>query len=214
MMVFEDYNESARTETVLKKVGFDIFSLNNDLRLSDQIMSFNPDIIIAYGKNKFTSASVGQKVKEYKKFTGKCVLVISNNYRPSPSDLLNCKVDALIEAPLDFEKLIAILAKFSQQDSNVLLEKYHKSQMGQKPQGATVAAAKKVSEGDLSDKERVAKYNDLLKDVHFDVKRSSHNKQDIKSRQEDLKKGWDFNVLMDIDKIKRQFAEALFRKKE
>jgi hypothetical protein len=64
----------------------------------------------------------------------------------------------------------------------------------------------------IEDKKRVEKYQKLVKDIVIDTKQSSHSRQDLKQKQKELKKGWNFDQLEEQDELKRKFAEALFKK--
>ena len=44
--------------------------------------------------------------------------------------------------------------------------------------------------------------------------RSNFNRQEVKERQEAMKKGWNQKELDQLDLMKRQFAKALFKKEE
>ena len=51
LLVYEDFNELTLTESCLKKVGFDVVGISNELLVSDQLLAFYPDIVVAHGKN-------------------------------------------------------------------------------------------------------------------------------------------------------------------
>jgi DNA-binding NarL/FixJ family response regulator len=276
LLAFEDYNELTLTESYLKKVGFDVVGISNEVLIQDQILSFNPDIIVAFGKNqKVSSFSVGQKMKENHRYHGRVVIIVPKDVRPSPNDMLKMKMDAIMEAPVSAEKLIQVLCRLSGQAPVIFLEKLNKARLtdpnfeqklqsmpgtvssephimvhhgrsggggqnGQSPVGkapsqAEISAASDIltnseipmagtAAGNASplpfppdkfkDSKRAARYAEFLKKQSpIEIEKTSHSRQEIKEVQKDLKKDWNYEQLDNIDDLKRQFAEALFKKK-
>ncbi len=237
LLIFEDFQESGQTETDLKKVGFDVLGINNLISLSDQILTFGPDAVISCGIQKIPSLMIGRELKKVNHYRGKSILILPNGARPAPSEIAKTRVDVLIEAPVLPFRLIEILAKLLSLDPAPLVEKFNKSKIqehaapllprinSETPPGlsdlirvkgggsssgsnTSTAAGKNL----IEDKERVAGYQKFVQGIKIDVQETSHSKVAIKERQEELKKGWDFQLLEQLDKLKRQFAEALFKK--
>ena len=97
LLVYDDFNELTLTESYLKKIGFDVVGISNEILINDQILSFNPEILVVHGKNmKVSSFSVGQKLKDYGRYHGKAVIVVPKGMRPSPSEMIKMKMDAMI----------------------------------------------------------------------------------------------------------------------
>lgn len=233
LLVFEEYGEMTRTQTYLRKVGFDVYSISNELLLSEQVISFRPDLIVAYGKGqKVSSLSVGQRLRENTKYIGKVILVLPSGMRPTPVEMARLRVDFLMEAPIQAMRLIHAISKLTDMDPQPLLEKYSKAQLSEstKPEsfsvksseapeslGQTIHVSGRPIEGfgniKIEDHERVQKYDRFVAGIKFDKSQTSHNKTLIKEKQAELKKGWDFDLLEEIDRIKREFVTALFRKK-
>jgi DNA-binding response OmpR family regulator len=228
LLVFEDFNELTLTETYLKKVGFDVVGITNEVLVSDQILSFNPDIIVAFGnKSRVSSFSIGQKMKENHRYHGKVVIVVPKDVRPSPDDILRMKMDGILEAPLDPERMVQVLARLAGQSPQAYVDKLNKARFSDDGEIAKRMSSAPAADGgaqviplnpraqevSFEDPQRMKKYADFTKDVEFDVQQSTHQRKDLKDKQKDLKKGWDFETLEELDQLKRQFAEALFRKK-
>lgn len=224
LLVYEDFNELTLTESYLKKVGFDVVGISNERLIQDQILSFNPEILVVHGQNiKVSSFSVGQKLKEFERshkiFHGKVVIVLPRGVRPGPSEMIKMKLDAMVEAPVDPEKLIHILCRLAAIPIDPILEKWRRVMV----KSGTTAGVDKNSAGGASwkgkipieDKSRSQHYEELLnlKNTQLDPQKTSHNKQDLKEAQRDLKKDWNFEEIEKQDELKRQFAEALFRKR-
>jgi len=227
LLAYEDYNELTLTESYLKKVGFDVVGISNELLIQDQILAFHPDVIVAHGKNvKVSSFSVGQKLKENHKFTGKVVIVVPQGIRPTPEEIIRMKMDAVIEAPVNPERLIQVLARMGRVDSAPLLEKFHRARMNDPelerimmisktneeaaiPAGAPTSAKIFIP---IQDTARAKKYSNLIKSTKIDSTVTTFDRKDVREKQKDLKKDWDFDQMEEIDQRRRDFAEALFKK--
>ncbi|PIS10494.1 MAG: hypothetical protein COT73_09105 [Bdellovibrio sp. CG10_big_fil_rev_8_21_14_0_10_47_8] len=231
LLIFEDYTELALTEVYLKRVGFDVMGISNEMGITEKVLTFNPDVIVAFGKGpKVSSFSVGQKLRENFRFGGKAVIVVPKDLRPNPDQLMKMKVDAMLEAPIVPEKLIQILCRMTGLSSELYLDKFQKARLkdpelqqkltmvtgsaaaGSESAGAPLAGPNSSSKVAIDDKGRVEKYSQYIQNISIDVQETTHRREEIREKQKELKKGWDFNLLDEIDRLKRQFAEALFKK--
>lgn len=128
LLVYEDYSEMANTQSVLKKVGFDVLGISNEFGLTQQMLSFNPEIVVGFGKGpKVSTIGVGRRLKEMPRWTGRVVLVFPAGFKPDPQDLLKVRMDMAIEAPLDITRLLQVLAQLTDQDPQVLVAKMLKT---------------------------------------------------------------------------------------
>jgi DNA-binding response OmpR family regulator len=218
LLVFEDYSELATTEIYLKKVGFDVVGVTNESKMADQILTLNPDVVVAQGKGqRVSSLSVGQKLRENHKYHGKAILIFVDGHRPGAQDFLRVRMDALLEAPVEPLRMIQVLANLENLDGNALADKFKKAVLSDPALREKFQILESRAKGDakksvIQDHERVEKYKKFLKEPPADLQSTTFNKQDIKSRQRELKKDWDFNKLEEIDGLKRKFANALFKK--
>ena len=88
-------------EMTLRKVGYDIENTSTEYNLSEKLLSFNPDIIIAKGNSTRLSAlNIGRKLKDTIRFAGKVVLVLAGNQKLSPSDLSTIRTDLMLFEPI------------------------------------------------------------------------------------------------------------------
>ncbi len=230
LLAYEDFNELTLTETYLKKVGFDVSGITNELLIQDQILSFHPEIIVAHGKNsRVSSFSVGQKLKDSHRYLGKVVIVVPKGVRPAPEEMLKIKMDAIVEAPVDPERLIQVLCRLSGLDSEATLARFQKMkstepELAEKMMmvtgsGALIdrsvlrAAKSETPNVPLKDPARAAKYDQIVAQTHINIEETSHTRAELKERQNELKKEWSFDDLEATDELRRQFAEALFKKK-
>jgi FixJ family two-component response regulator len=231
MLIFEDIQESDRIKADLQKIGFDVQASKSLVRLSDQLLNFNPDIVIGCGTHKFSSISVGQKLKEAQvHLQGKVILVLQKGERPAATELVKTRVDVFMEAPVKTIQLIETVARLLEFDPAPLLEKFNKSQIQEHAPPPTPRLSKDNFEADksmftvrgnglvdsqkvaLEDKKRVDAYQKFVQDMHIDTHQTSHSRATVRARQEELKKGWDRSLLEELDKLRRQFAQALFKK--
>ena len=133
--------------------------------------------------------------------------------------MIKLRMDAALDAPVHPVRLIQILAKLTNQDAILLVEKFKKAHMSDPVlQEKINIAGMKFDFGDsgehdvlIEDKSRMKKYEKFLK-TKIDIPSTTFNKQDLKDRQTDLKRDWDFEELEKLDKLKQEFAAALFKK--
>ncbi|MCE3011326.1 MAG: hypothetical protein LW875_12025 [Proteobacteria bacterium] len=197
LLVYDDFNELTLTESYLKRVGFDVLGIGNEILINEQILGFNPDLIVAYGRNhRVSSVSVGQKLKDHRSYQGKVLIVVPQGFRPTAQEVLKMKADGLMETPFTADKLIGLICKVMSLDSKLFLEKWKKVEREVAP--AVV--------------EKREKYQRIAESTEMDIEQTSFQRGDVRSRQQDLKKDWDFDKLEDQDKLKREFAKALFKK--
>ena len=218
LLVFEDYSELTATEVYLKKVGFDVVGVSNELLISEQIIAFNPDIIVGHGRShRVNSLSIGQRLKESSRYQGKSVIIFPQGYKPNNSDLSRMKIDAVLESPINAIKLIQTLAKLCQVPVDPLIEKFKRATALDatfKEKMATVSPKVVSRENSASTASPVKseKYSKFVKNLNIDVNSTTFARQDVKNRQENLKKDWSFKDLEEIDTLKKEFADALFKK--
>lgn len=205
-LVCDDYSEMMSLQADFKKVGFDVESVGNDQRLADQILSMNPDLILAIARTNLALAiSVGTKLKESIKTDARVILMIPPGTKIPGFELGKLRMDLVMEDPVPREKLVGTIAKLLDLDPKALLAKLAR--------GLSVAGSgEDGSKGaGFSDPERMKKYKPFLS-LQIDKKATSHTRQALKEKQTELKKAWDFNWLGQLDQLKKQFARALFRR--
>ena len=65
LLVFDDLQYSLHLEMTLRKVGFDTETITNEYNLSEKLLTFNPDYIIAKGNSqRVSSMQIGKKLKD------------------------------------------------------------------------------------------------------------------------------------------------------
>lgn len=127
LLVYEDYADLMNVEGTLKKVGFDVIGLTNEYTVAEQVLAFNPDLVIGAGRGgKVSSLGVGKRLKEMHRWQGKSVLIFQPQIKPDPQDLIRIRVDMILEAPVSALRLMQVAAKLLGHDESVLLARLNK----------------------------------------------------------------------------------------
>jgi hypothetical protein len=221
LLIFDDFNELSKTETYLKKTSFDVLSLKNERSLAEQLLGFRPDAIVVYGNsNRVSSFSVGKKLKDNHKYQGRVILILPPGIKLSPEELLKVRMNAVIEAPVPPEKMLKLLAKQLNLNESAILEKLRRLQAQDSSylkfaegEGAGDTDSTMVT-GDVSEKKpkKPSKYDKFVEGVKINKASSTLSRTETKKRQTELAKEWDFDKIKEIDKLKQEFAKALFKK--
>lgn len=128
LLVYEEYADLMSAENTLKRVGFDVIGLSSEYSVAEQIVAFNPDLVVGSGRGgKVTSLGVGKRLKEMLRWQGRSVLIFPANFKPGAQDLIKIRADLILEAPVPPVRLLQVIAKLLGQDEAVLLEKLNKS---------------------------------------------------------------------------------------
>jgi hypothetical protein len=124
MLVIDDYTELVFTENLLKRMGFDVLSLNRDSSFNESILSFFPDVLIATLKGRHVEG-LRLAISLKKKNSNSKTIMLA----PSARDLSlppEARVDALLEMPVQAVQVLTILARLTKLDEAQLLEKFDK----------------------------------------------------------------------------------------
>lgn len=124
LLINDDIQYAGHLEMALRKVGFDIETISNEFNLSEKLLTFNPDYIIAKGaSNRVSTLSVGKKLKESSKFQGQLVLVFSESQRPPPEELIKLRMDLLLFEPISTLRLVCQLISLTKLDKDAAIDK-------------------------------------------------------------------------------------------
>ncbi|WII73756.1 hypothetical protein QJS83_07685 [Bdellovibrio sp. 22V] len=135
LLVYEDYADLMAVEATLKRVGFDVIGVTSEYAMADQMVAFNPDLVVGSGRGgKVNSLGVGKRLKEATRWQGKSVLIFPANFKPTPQDLIKIRVDMILEAPVPPLRLVQVLGKILGHDEAVLLERLNKAMHVESPQ--------------------------------------------------------------------------------
>lgn len=142
LLVYEDYADLMNVESTLKKVGFDVIGLSSEYSMAEQILSFNPDVVIGAGRGgKVSSLGVGKRLKEMVRWQGKSLLIFTPQMKPTPQELMKIRVDMILEAPVAATRILQVLGKMLGHDEAQLLDRLSKASQvegSQKPQVSAV----------------------------------------------------------------------------
>ena len=136
LLVLENYPELAFCETLLKKVGVDVESCQNDMSVPDLILNFRPDLVIA--------SSVGRKVNGLR-VAGKLlhapyptaiVLLAADVTSISEDDRRNFNISGVLSTPVEPSSFLTEVAKLLNLDIELLLKKSSRT-LGAKPDETT-----------------------------------------------------------------------------
>lgn len=123
LLLLEDYNELLFTETILKKVGFDVESSKNHLNLVEILLGFNPEVLVVPGNGRrIHLAEVLQQVRKQRRQPE--IFVIGENELV----LQDGAIAKVLTHPLNPKELLTSLAEHSGLDSESLLDKYKRAQ--------------------------------------------------------------------------------------
>ena len=96
LLLFEDINELGMVESLLKKLGFDTMSSSNEYSLKEQVLGFNPQLVMIHGRNRrLHTVAVSQKLKLDTQFKGKVVVIVEKGERFASADLATMRVDGI-----------------------------------------------------------------------------------------------------------------------
>lgn len=123
LLLLEDYNELLFTETILKKVGFDVESAKNHLNLVEILLGFNPEVLVVPGNGRRIHLSeVLQQVRKQRRQPD--IFVIGENELV----LQDGAIAKVLTHPLNPKELLTSLAEYGGLDADSLLDKYKRAQ--------------------------------------------------------------------------------------
>lgn len=147
LLCYEDFSELTSMQSILQKIGFDVLPITSEFALAQQILHFNPDIVVGYGRGpKVTTVGIGRRLKEMSRWNGRVVLVFPAGSKPQPSELAAVRMDMALEAPLEITRLVQVLANLSNQDPQTLIEKMLKTVAEEAKVEARAGWSEKVSD--------------------------------------------------------------------
>jgi len=127
LLVYEEYSEMMGAQSLLQKVGFDVLGISTEYTLSENVLSFNPDIVVASGRaGKVTTVGVGRRLREMTRWQGKVILILPSGYKPNPQDFAKIRADMLLEAPLPSIRLMQVVGKMLGIEEHILQERLSK----------------------------------------------------------------------------------------
>lgn len=121
----DDIQYNRHIEMTLRKVGFEVESVNNEFSINEPLLSFNPDYIICRGNStRLNVLNVGKKLKESStRYNGKVVLVLPENFVVPPEELFKLKADLIVHDPISTLRLVVQLISLTTNDIEFIKDK-------------------------------------------------------------------------------------------
>lgn len=143
LLVYEEYSELMVAQSTLQKVGYDVLAISTEYTMGENMLSFNPDVVVGCGKNgKVTTLGVGRRLREMSRWQGKSVLIFPAGYQPSPQDFAKLRGDILLEAPVPGVRLLQVIVKLVGDDEAEMLDRLNKQSLGEAvPEGPIILDA-------------------------------------------------------------------------
>lgn len=220
LLVLEDYNELLFLETLLKKVGFDVVSIRNEVSLTEKMMGFSPDLVIATGDgHRISGARVGKKVKKGGNHA-KLLLLFPRAKLQSDHLLDSLSADGVVETPLNPRNIILTICGLTGMSPDHVIGKFEKLPIAHdtvtRPEEIQIISSRKAPASGADpadpDRDRVQKYDQLLKDLPA----SPYNGFSRQSVQAETKEMRDYERthadVKAIDELRQAFVKALFKK--
>lgn len=130
MLVIEDYKDLVSLENFFRRLGFDVFSVGKEVLVSDAMMRFLPDLVIANAKGRVVDgARLAPKVLRHAPHA-KIALLFPAGAMPTLAPEVKGLIDALVEIPYRPRSVILVAAQLTGLDPQPILEKYEKLEFG------------------------------------------------------------------------------------
>lgn len=222
LLLIEDYVENSRLVEVLKKIGFDVVGQGNENGLGDKILAFHPDLVVVCGtSSRLSAVSVGMKLRDVRGFTGSVILGMSKEDKISSHDLLKVRVDRILEAPIHIEALIRNVCEVLHLDAESHIEKFNRIQWSQPEdklqfiRGGSGEALEKTEVSRLTQSHsRQERFRKALANLDIPISDTTFHRATVRDKWAEVKKDWDFDLIDEINELKREFTDALFDRSE
>lgn len=125
LLIIDDIQFTRQLEMTLRKVGFEVESVNNEFSFQEPLLSFNPDYIIVRGNSSRLSVlNVGKKLKESTTHNnGKVMLIFPEDVSLSGDDLFKIRSDIILNEPISTLRIVLYIISLSGQNVEFAKEK-------------------------------------------------------------------------------------------
>lgn len=211
LLVYDDKKLLSHTEMFLKKISFDVMGIAHELSLREQLLGFNPDVVIACGWGaKVNAVHIGKRIAEFGFYKGKVIIIINPQHKPSATEMRGVKMDTLLEFPIQDIRMIETVTKMLGLSTDNYIEKY--SRIMHTEMSVNPSQMARYTPSKEEQKKREARNKKYLQDADFNPK-ATLKPQEAKKRWKELESNWDLKRLSEIDELKKAFVIALFTKK-
>lgn len=121
----DDIQYNRHVEMTLRKVGFEVESINNEFSLNEPLLSFNPDYIVCRGNSqRLNVLNVAKKLKESgTRYNGKVILVLAEEFVVPPDEIFKLKADLILHDPISTLRLVVQLIGLTTNDIEFIKDK-------------------------------------------------------------------------------------------
>lgn len=230
-MVLEDYGELMFLQTVLKKIGFDVDSIQNPRSFSDSLLTMNPDVLVmtAAGR-KIQGIDLARTVKRVRGFP-KVILIKGHSFAQGP-EANEAEIDAWLSSPVSVPDLLDKIADLCGLNKASLQDKLFKLRMQENipNESRVLSVAPEEAEnavvqgGDgshqpwgvlkgstMTSQERQSRYAKFL--AQEAPTKHGFGLKEVQAQIKELRKAENEGDAADLEKERRAFVEHLFRKK-
>lgn len=232
LLVIDDYGEMVYLQTLLKKIGFDVDSVQSQRTFSSKNLGFNPQIIIATADGRRVNGiEIAQNLRKRQGFPK--ILLIGPPTQLHELDAKNIKeVDGVLESPVNIQSLLEVIAKLGQIDHNSLLDKYSRMRAHLHPdeEGDLTLLKGDSSTGEISSphpshsspeptrsqmtaQERESRFKKQL-DVLPTPTQFSFSRDVVALTNRELRRVENEDQLHPLEEERRGFVKALFKQKQ
>ncbi len=126
MLVIDDFNELVGLETLFRRLGFDVLSLGRDATVSEAILRFPPDLVLATARGRSVDGlKLAVKVKRTNP-KSRIILLMQSGITLTNREISEGQVDALVETPFEPRAALKIVCRLLALEPDSMLEKYSK----------------------------------------------------------------------------------------
>ena len=123
-MVIDDLQYNRQVEMTLRKLGFEVESVNSEFNLNEPLLAFNPDYTVVRGQSaRLNVLNVAKKLKEASNQNNKVILVFPQNAEITSEELFKIKADIILNEPISTLRLVMYLVSLSGTDIEFVKEK-------------------------------------------------------------------------------------------
>jgi hypothetical protein len=124
LLIIDDVHYNRQVEMTLRKLGFDVESVNTEFNLKEPLLSFNPDYIIVRGQSaRLNVINVAKKLKEASNQKNKVILVFPHNAELTTDELFKIRGDIILNDPISTLRLVMYIVLLSGTDIEFVKEK-------------------------------------------------------------------------------------------
>jgi hypothetical protein len=124
LLVIDDIQYNRQVEMTLRKLGFEVDSVNNEFSLNEPLLGFNPDYIVVKGQGqRLNILSIAKKLKEASNHNNKVILVFPENFQLSSDELFSLRADLILNEPISTLRLVMHLISLSDLNIEFVKEK-------------------------------------------------------------------------------------------